>query len=332
MTGEEHILLITDPGLDPDDVVAIMTLVGMQRRGSIRLLGVVANTAPAHLRARLAKGVLNALGLGDVPVAIGTNCNTTHDVKPYEFDFALADESELIQDGAPFMEEVLRDAATKSVTLLLISGLTDAHQLVMKYPDLVQEKVKQVIIMGGATFEHGQLVVDLTATNNRCDPNLSVALELHSLLLQLCIPLKICTRYAAYAAAVTPQFYDELARSGGSVGQYLQRIQQSVVEAFWQYACRQPATSRQNRFWFAQRFCKRPDLPCPPDESPWAYVCSLHLYDPIAALWLAYPDEFVPRSEQINGVPVSIVGLSDEEHGLVNPARIIRLIKELALT
>src|SRR5437016_7619687 len=126
MTCEECILLITDPGLDPDDVVAMMTLVAMQRRGKVRLLGVVANTAPAHLRARLAKGVLNALGLGDVPVAIGTNCNTTHDVKPYEFDFALADESELIQDGAPFMEEVLRDAATKSVTLLLISGLTDA--------------------------------------------------------------------------------------------------------------------------------------------------------------------------------------------------------------
>src|SRR5439155_7541503 len=263
--------------------------------------------------------------------AIGTNCNTTHDVKPYEFDFALADESELIQDGASLMEEVLRDAAAKSVTLLLISGLTDAHQLVMTHPNLVQEKVKHVILMGGATFAHGQLVVDLTATNNRCDPNLAVALDLHSVLLRLCIPLKICTRYAAYAAAVTPQFYDELARTGGSVGQYLQRIQQSAVEAFWQYASRQPAMSRQDRFWFAQRFCKMADLPCTPDESPWSYVCSLHLYDPIAALWLAYPDEFVPHSEQINGVPVSIVGVSDEEHGLVDPSRIIHLIKELVL-
>src|SRR5947209_3036737 len=332
MTHEEHILLITDAGLDPDDVVAIMTLVGMQRRGKVRLLGVVANTPPAHLRARLAKGVLNALGLGDVPVAIGTNCNTTHDIKPYEFDFALADISEVIQDAASLLEEMLREATPKGVTLLLISGLTDAHQLVMKHPDLVQEKVKHVILMGGATFADGQLVVDLTATNNSCDPNLAVALELHSLLLQLHIPLKISTRYAAYAAAVTPQFYEELAHSGGEVGQYLQRIQQSVVEAFWQYACRQPATSRQNRFWFAQRFCKLPDLPCAPDESPWAYVCSLHLYDPIAVLGVAYPDEFVPCSEQINGTAVSIVGVSDEKHGLVDPSRIIGLIKELALT
>ena len=48
----------------------------------------------------------------------------------------------------------LHNAKPGSVTLVLLSGLTDAYQLVKQNPDLVKAKIARVALMSGVQVAH----------------------------------------------------------------------------------------------------------------------------------------------------------------------------------
>ena len=67
-----NLIIVTDPGPDPDDVKALLTAAVKHRHGDIRLLGVVANGGcQARQRAQLARALLNLLECEDIPVGVG---------------------------------------------------------------------------------------------------------------------------------------------------------------------------------------------------------------------------------------------------------------------
>jgi inosine-uridine nucleoside N-ribohydrolase len=172
----KNVLVITDPGLDPDDIVNAWLLATAHKRGEINLLGAIANYSPSIMRARLLKGVFDNLNV-NVPVKMGTDCNSNHEPREYEFNFPLAQTSEVFDYeyvrgyehwiANSFLKGVLECSEDKSVTLQLISGLTDIAQAITYYPDILKRKLKEVYIMGGATFKEGRLIIDPTASNNK---------------------------------------------------------------------------------------------------------------------------------------------------------------------
>lgn len=319
-----NLITISDAGLDPDDVAAVLLLAEAYKRKMINLLGFVGNLYPAVKRAALIKEVLKASGLPRIPVAAGTDCDQNREVRDYEFSLGLADEEEL--RSPDLMIDLLRASEDKSVTLLLISGLTDACNLIESHPELVRSKVCEIYVMGGATFNNGILKLDETASNNKFD--LNSAIGFHAKALQLEIPLRILTRFAAYDCFVDTEFYNGLAVKN-KVGRYLFEIQKSSIDGLWQYANSNPSTERQNRNWFCKTFCKQDDIPVSADASPWSYIQGFSLYDPVTVTWILYPELFSPENCNIDGVVHSIVGLSQVESGVTDPSQVINLIKEL---
>lgn len=294
----KQVFVITDPGLDPDDLVNAWLLVKLQQQGLISVVGMTANFAPALQRARLLKQVLNQLGATTIPVACGSECHSTHGPREYEFDFPLANEAELAKSNllVTLLKERIQD---KSLSLLLISGLTDIAEAIRKFPKLLIRKLKEVYIMGGASWQADQMIADPTASNNRFDQTLNSQI-VYDFFVNNRISLRVFTRYAAYAAAITPSFYDSL-KNVNSIGSHLNRIQTDSIQSLWQFASSNPPEHRQNRRWFSQTFCSIDDLPIRSSDSVWRFVKKLAIYDPLTTMWMVYPELFAPSSRTING-------------------------------
>lgn len=318
----KKVFVVTDPGLDPDDIVAAWLMASLHKLGLIEIVGTVANMDPSPLRAQLLKGVYTDLGV-DIPVGIGSDCNCSHASRPYEFSYLGM--SSNVLEGQRVWGNMIAEAEDKSITLVLISGLTDIAWAISTFPQIVQKVVKEVYIMGGASWVDGRMVADPTASNNKFDKTLDPQ-TVYDFFIDNGIPLKILTRFAAYAAGITPEFYEDV-KDINPVGAHLHKIQQSALMHLWQFACSNPPEHRQNRQWYSQTFCGLPDLPISAEENPWPYVKKLALYDPLTVMWMQFPQVFNPSGRVINGVEHQIVGVSADTPGIPEPDVVIAKLK-----
>lgn len=307
----KNVLTLTDPGLDPDDLCNAWLIGNLQKQGRIRIVGAIANYDPALYRAALLKGAFNILD-ENVSVGYGTSCNASHEVRPYEFDATFMDFESV--NGSSLIWDRFYYQADKSVTLQLVSGLTDIYRQIKKTPHLLTSKIKEVYIMGGASWDGDRLVVDKTASNNKFDPELD-ATEVYQFFIENQIPMTVVTRFAAYQVGVTPDFYEKL-RNVNALGKHLHKIQQEAINHLWKFAASNSSEHRQNRQWFSQTFCDMDDIGISADESPWEMVKRFALYDPITTLAMMYPDLFEPDERVLHGVPHRIIGVSKEQHGI----------------
>ena len=311
-----RLLIVGDFGKDLDDEDTVLFLTGEQRHrrqtqleffntpGSrkqdlFELKAVIANLAPPIKRAQLAKGTLKLLGQPNVPVGIGTDCKNSPNGHDHEFAKVtyMADESEL-EDGRELLVRTLEGAEDKSITLVLISGMTDIAAILRDRADLVQAKVESVAIMGGVEVEKetNKVVIDKdgymipdSAANNKFD--MDSAIYTYRRLQELGIKLVILTRAAAYACKVPRSFYDDLAATGHPVGIKLRDSQQGSIEALWQKVClpvghegRAKIPERLNRDWFCDTFCGGKGKDRTGEDSIWDLILSFNLYDPMTLI------------------------------------------------
>ncbi|EAQ89427.1 predicted protein [Chaetomium globosum CBS 148.51] len=126
-----RVFVFTDVEQDYDDLLAVIFLAEMHRMGVVELVGFVANHQPAAKRARFLRTVLHLVGLGHIPVAVGTSGvedakshgadlfyglkNTTFDQAPWN--------NEPFVTGAELIPQVLR--SKPNVTALMLSTLQD---------------------------------------------------------------------------------------------------------------------------------------------------------------------------------------------------------------
>ena len=325
-----RVYTFTDPGLDPDDILSAWLMVRLQQRGLIQVLGMTANFAPPIMRGRLLKGALNILGAREIPVAIGSDCNSIHSIRDYEFDFPLASSGEILNSALFQTVLNMERLEDRSLTLVLISGLTDIAEAIEWTPNLLKRKLKEVYIMGGASWGEDSIIADPTASNNVFDKSLDPQ-QVYDFFVRNQIPLRILTRHAAYAAPITPEFYKSI-QSLNPVGDYLHRIQEAAINSLWQHANSNPSDHRQNRAWFCRTFCDQEDLPISAQQNPWRFVKKLAIYDPLTTLWVVYPQLFDPSERIINGVRHQIVGLSPEQSGVPDAAKIMDALQDLLLS
>lgn len=168
------VICITDPGPDPDDAKALLLLAMAHKHAHINLAAVIANGGgrPAR-RAQLARLILDRVGEPAVPVGIGS-AGIPIPEQPYECAMRGYDAVSLARllDGKALLARTLSRASTRSLTMLLISGLRDFADFVTSQPGLVLRKVRTVTIQGGlisnAASPFGY--VPDTSQNNAYDP------------------------------------------------------------------------------------------------------------------------------------------------------------------
>lgn len=194
------VLTIMDPGQDLDDEMYLVLLRALTNEHLVNCLGVVTTLEPPMMRAQLARGTLDLLGLRNVPVGAGSDGNATGSTSMFE-GVSYMVPSHFVDQGVPLMVRQLKEMADRSVTLIIIASLKDAAQLLRHHEQLCLAKIKEVVIQGGVKpFEPGiasggQLLQPDSAHNNEFDSEASAFV--YERCQQIGIPLLIVSRFAA---------------------------------------------------------------------------------------------------------------------------------------
>mmetsp|Transcript_13660 Transcript_13660/g.36568 ORF Transcript_13660/g.36568 Transcript_13660/m.36568 type:complete len:466 (+) Transcript_13660:84-1481(+) len=272
------IILVTDPGPDPDDVKVLIAATVAHIRGDIVLRCVVCNGGGApSARARLARCVLDHLRAYEVPVGVGSAGETR---TPYSYEYNLdgyhdVDNARLI-DGTALIDSVLQNALPRSLTWLLISSLRDFVDAVAREEELVCSKTKRVAIMGGLQRVRRELIVPdpdcspntqetrLLAANawDSWEPDSSqnnvfdrqAASVAYSWCFRRGVPMIVTSRH------VVPPIPMELAISFASrtccpLLKYLAAAQEEGLKGLWIRLCHGELPARCSKRWYFESFC-----------------------------------------------------------------------------
>lgn len=326
----ESVVIFCDVGRDQDDELALATLAKLHHMGNLDIKGVVTNLGPSKMRAQLAKGALEELGLGGVPVAAGSSSGQAEDkYDKYEFDAPyMAPQQDLHTDSQSLLKTIFESAEDRSLNLVALGPMTDLNQFMSQNAELFQQKAERGIIMGGIQRENGQVVlqdgmmVPDSANNNTFDKEASAGV--YSGFQNMGIPTTILTREAAYAAPADKEFYNGLGATENPVGERLKATQQRSIEGLWERVNlpaddpnRLGLPGRCDRAWFEKTFC---DQPVPEGAPVWDSISKLPVYDAVAGLAALGDGQtqklFSPTEVQVKGVSHKVIGVSKDDPGM----------------
>jgi len=323
--------MVGEIGTDADEAAALMLGCYATRMGHMELLSFIGNHVRAKERARNAKQILTALGLGDVPVGMGERGFGTSS-EECESNPRFLSHPTKIGLGRDVLKWTLENADKKSVVLALNSGFTDAVWLWMDNPGLFLNKVKQVVIMGGIEMEgefprlndEGFFLPSIGkggAANNNFDRGST--LHLYQLVQEFGIPTIITTRFAAYGCKLPFAIFDEMSRTGNPIGKRVANIQKDRLRELWGKAnapkghpARGDLPARCDRTWFTNTFCGSND---PGDDDVVNHLAEVAWYDPmnlIAGIGILREQFYDPYIIKVKDVQHMVIGLSAANHGV----------------
>mmetsp|Transcript_81698 Transcript_81698/g.239846 ORF Transcript_81698/g.239846 Transcript_81698/m.239846 type:complete len:370 (+) Transcript_81698:111-1220(+) len=250
-------VIITDPGPDPDDTKALLIASIAHKQGQIRLKGVVCNGGQQpHARAKLARCILDHIGLLDVPIGVGSD-GQTYEAMAHEFHlegFDSIDEGRL-ETGPGLLQRCLQAAATKGLIVVCISCLRDFSDLLRESPLLVLEKVQTVAIMGGLeNFLPGE---ELT-----CKPDSTVNnlwdIEAAELVYRFCFQhgLQMTVSQGKAIPSIPMSLAADFAhRFPCPIMRYLHHAQVLGLVGLWKRLCEGDLPARCTKQWYFESFC-----------------------------------------------------------------------------
>ena len=318
-----NLLIISDPGQDLDDELMILLLAALSDAHAVNCLGLVATLGPSEMRASLARGMLDRLGLQHVPVGIGSDGGSTGSTALMKEVAYLS--SRDLEDGQTLMSRVLARAEDHSVSILVVASHRDLMSLMMADEALFVRKVKEVVSMGGVLVNEAE-VCPLTpdsAHNNTFDMDASK--YMYARCQALGVPLIIASRFVAYTCQLPKTLYDRMARMATPISMHLQGVQQEAIEQLWMRACapegsgkRAGLPARCDREWFCKTFCGCGAGEIGEGEPIWDRVLGFNMYDPIALLAAtpAMQHLFTFATFDVGGTSHRVAGLSADSPGI----------------
>jgi purine nucleosidase len=198
------IILDTDVGTDVDDAFAIAQAV---RSPELELRAVTTVYSDVHLRARLARKLLDLLGQDGVPVAAGLGQPLTPDKVPYwggwEGEGLLTPDDDALpldpRDGVRLiLDEVA--ASREPLTLIAIGPLTNIASVVQRGGSLL-DRIREIICMAGT------IVAGEEEWNVICDADAA------RIVFESGLPVTLGTRYIVNQPKITRPHLSRLAGS-----------------------------------------------------------------------------------------------------------------------
>ena len=158
------IIIDTDPG--QDDAVAILLALACPEEIEVIGITCVAGNVPLPLTQKNARIICELAGRTDIPVYAGCDRPLAHTLVTAEHVHGktgldgpnLPDPTMQLTDGhaVDYIIETLRREPAGTITLCPLGPLTNIATAFEKAPDIA-EKVQEIILMGGAYFEVGNI-------------------------------------------------------------------------------------------------------------------------------------------------------------------------------
>ncbi|NRB00171.1 MAG: nucleoside hydrolase [Rhodobacteraceae bacterium] len=158
------IIIDTDPG--QDDAVAILLALASPEEVEVLGITAVAGNVPLALTERNARIVCELAGRPDIKVFAGCDAPLGRKLVTAEhvhgktgLDGPQMDDPTMplqAEHGVDFIINALRTEAPNTVTLCPLGPLTNIATAFQKAPDII-EKVQEIVLMGGAYFEVGNI-------------------------------------------------------------------------------------------------------------------------------------------------------------------------------
>ena len=343
-------IMIGDFGRDQDDEKALIMAVVMRRIGLIGDLTVVTNLGDSLMRARLAKGTLNALGAHDVVVARGTDAGrkdeALHDFESCPY---LAAESEIdLRSGHEIIFEHIRHAKDNGhyISIVLNSALTDMAALLRdpRWEQLAPDTVKNVVAMGGVVeAEDGEVAIDTSAANNSFD--LGSARHVYETLIgDARFDFSVVTRHAAGVCQLPKKAFDG---STHPIALRLTSVAKPLLQALWvrthrslaeRLAIRDGLPMTRDPDWFRKVFLN-PEAPkwLGRDDDIWAHVRGFNEYDgltTVVAATATFPKLFEAffDPQRCPQFGTRVIGADPSKSGIRHPAKMSELLYDLLAT
>jgi purine nucleosidase len=218
MTTPRKIIIDTDPG--QDDAVAI--LLALASPGEIDVIGItaVAGNVPLPLTHKNARIICELAGKTDIPVYAGCDRPLAHTLVTAEHVHGktgldgpdLPDPQMQLTDGhaVDYIIDTLRREPAGTITLCPIGPLTNIATAFQKAPDII-EKVQEIILMGGAYFEVGN-ITPAAEFNIYVDP------EAADIVFRSGAPIVVMPLDVTHKALVTKERNDAFRNIGTPVG------------------------------------------------------------------------------------------------------------------
>ena len=322
------VVVFTDIGRDVDDELALVLLSALKKKHILNPIAVIATLSPQRERAHLARGSMDAMGMPDVPVGIGSCGGVDEGAELEIYEAAYARSSSCIfESGAELVYYALESVPPKSAVLLCIASMSDVAALIRDHESLFTAKVKEVVIMGGViSTKSGETLIPDSAYNNNCD--MSSARFVYKRCQELGVPTATLTRWAAYDCPIPPQLLDEFALTEHMVAANIRAVSKLGIEQLWNKVHLHPSDPRREKLpprcdanWFCQTFMNKGETSKDRSSSVWLSVHKLNMYDPLAVLLCvsAYRDtHFNWQTKIVNGVSHIVVGTSERDTGINN--------------
>jgi purine nucleosidase len=216
----KKIIIDTDPG--QDDAVAILLALASPE---LEILGIttVAGNVPLNLTTKNALIITEIAGREDINVYAGCDsplsrplitAENVHGATGLDGPELINPTKKVKEDHAvDFIIKTLRDHTPNTVTLCPLGPLTNIATAFKKAPDIIS-KVKQVVLMGGAYFEVG----NVTPT---AEFNIFVDPEAASYVFNLGLDLVIMPLDVTHKALTTPERIDKFSKLNTKCGTFV---------------------------------------------------------------------------------------------------------------
>lgn len=212
------IIIDTDPG--QDDAVAILLALASPDEIDVLGLTIVAGNVPLDLTQKNARIVCELAGKPETKVFAGCDHPLVHRLVTAEHVHGetglngpnLPDPTMPLQDmhAVDFIIETLRREPQNSVTLCPLGPLTNIALAMRKAPDII-DKIKEIVLMGGAYFEVGN-ITPAAEFNIYVDP------EAAAVVFGSGVPIVVMPLDVTHKALVTKARNDALRSLGSPVG------------------------------------------------------------------------------------------------------------------
>eukprot|EP00931_Biecheleriopsis_adriatica_P048487 TRINITY_DN28009_c0_g1_i1.p1 TRINITY_DN28009_c0_g1~~TRINITY_DN28009_c0_g1_i1.p1 ORF type:complete len:815 (-),score=122.46 TRINITY_DN28009_c0_g1_i1:29-2425(-) len=343
-TSMPRLIMISDPGQDLDDEMMFIMLRYLVERDLVDVQAIICTLAPAFDRARLCRGTLSSLGLGQVKVGLGSDggdLEGKHKAETFERwarPYMPPRHSSIFKSGQQLLNHLYAEAEPKSLTILVTASLKDIALFLRDFEELFHTKTRELVIMGGVEpWKTGdEFLVPDKAHNQMFDR--SATEFVYRRCQELGVRLIVVSRWAAYVAKMPRSCYDDLARSRSWVGCRLKNAQRHSIEGLWNRACstgeeRMGLPERCDRAWFLKTFCA--DAAATgrtAGETIWDLVVDFMQYDTVALL-AAIPEmrsrffrpKCFPGKENVEHF---VVGYTEEEHNVLDASDLTNFLTE----